>query len=355
MWTYLSYVFFALLIVLLAGQVRRSNENSAKQQFAGQVLDLNTAARHLDAGGTTTLIAMMSPLATLRDTGPPSNVNALSSARDWLQGLSDAGFLKVGDFLADQVMLTTHVFTHPESGAAAAVYAMPKVASWYELMALSSDGQCLVITNAEVEQGEQPPWIETVRLPPATTPAAAYQTLLQSIDGRVVEPCTPENVTDTLDALYDRLAIWHFTRRDTKEERSQVAAGHQDEQIEQQRIAARNRLFSLQVDALLMEQWSMKPDVSADELKRIHDRMIVIHEHTPLETVIDLLGGESMPGGLGPLASLSHGDHVDPREAFRALQGTLESSQRFEHYATLEGEISGELWLRPEPRPESTA
>src|SRR5690606_439031 len=95
-------------------------------------------------------------------------------------------------------------------------------------------------------------------------------------------------------------------------------------------------------------------DMSAYEYEQIEDRLVVIHELTPSETLIIHLQEHYDPDEFDEdspqddeLRRIIESE-PDPRQAFRDAQQRLPAEARFEHFASLDGDIAGDLWLGPE-------
>ena len=110
-----------------------------------------------------------------------------------------------------------------------------------------------------------------------------------------------------------------------------------------------------QIDELLKEQWLKTSDMSAYEYEKIEDRLVVVHELTPPDMLLMHLDVDDDPDEddeedepeESALRRIAENDE-DPRRAFRTAQQMLPAEARFEHFATIDGDIAGDLWLRPD-------
>ena len=108
-----------------------------------------------------------------------------------------------------------------------------------------------------------------------------------------------------------------------------------------------------QVEDFLRKEYLKQSNVSALEYERIEDRLVIVHELTTSDTLIELAeeafwdeetGRERpMPSVISKIA-----EQDDPLEAFRQILGYLPDSKYYEHYDSIAGEIMGDIYLRRE-------
>ena len=353
-------VFVALFLVVIAAFLfLKWKLSSWAKQMSDQVQEFGGMMEKMAAGGGPMAAAMggmMEPLSLkLHATEDEPDEDFALQIEAWTKSLSREGFETVGDFEADPTMLWMRAFVHPESGAAAVLYVMPLAGAWYDVT-LRIDGQSVTMTDSQREMADSPPWSKIVQLDAGTPPAKAYERLLRSVGEPSVEPYTRENFPERFQNEYQKAAIWRAKRGESEDEIKRISSAEAGEQVDnsfvQQMLDSRGQMRAYQINEFLKEQWLKDSEVSAYDYEQIEDRIVVIHELTPPDLLLDTWGEcygehfEDEPEDLPDVSELVAGR--DPRQAFRDLQQKLPPGGRFQHYAAVEGDISGDLWLRPD-------
>jgi hypothetical protein len=357
-------VFVALFLVVIAAiLVLRWKLKSWTKQMADQMQEMGGLFEKMAAGGgpmSAALGGMMEPLTlNLKRTHEEPDEDCALQIKAWTKGLKEAGFAEVGDFEAEPTMLWLRALTHPESGAAAAFYVMPMAGAWYDVTARLRDGTSITLTDTQREMTDMPPWGKLIRMEAGTPPAKAYEKLLRRLEGKDLTRYTPENFVESFEEEYRRGTLWRVKRGDTPDELKRITAADMgeepDSEFVQQLLESRKRMRAHQIDELLKDEWLKSSDMSAYEYERIEDRLVVVHELTPPEVLIDIWGelyagdeidDEQDPEELPEVKQIV--ETQDPRQAFRMLQQQLPPQGRFEHFASIDGDIAGDLWLRPD-------
>lgn len=357
-------VFVALFLVAFSVILfLRWKLKSWTRNMADQMQQMGSMLEQLAAGGgpmSAALGGMMEPLTLdLHRTSEEPDEDCALQIKAWTKGLLEAGFIEVGDFEARPTMLWLRAMTHPDSGAAAALYVMPMVGAWYDVTARFRDGTSLSLTDTQREMTDMPPWSTLHRVEAGTPPAKSYEKLLRKLEGKTVLRYTPENFVEAFEEEYRRGTLWRVKRGDTPDELKRITAADMGEEpggeFVQQLLESRKRMRAHQIDELLKDEWLKTSDMGAYEYEQIEDRLVVIHELTPPEILVELWeelqdavesGDDEDSQQLLEVRTIA--ESGDPRQAFRALQQKLPATERFEHFASLEGDIAGDLWLRPD-------
>lgn len=356
-------VFVALILVVIVTLLfLRWKLKAWASKMAAQVQEFGGMMEQFVASGgpmAAALGGMLEPLTIqLHPTDDEPDEDFALQITAWTKGLTAAGFQPVGDYTAQPTLLWLRALIHPESGVAAALYIMPMAGAWYDVTAEFDDQTSLTLSDNQRELVDMPPWSELIRHEAGTPPAKAYEKLLRKIGPRSVVPYTVDNFVQRFEETYRRGMIWRAKRGDSAEEFRRIAAvdggDAPDNQFVRQMLNSRKLMRAHQIDELLKEQWLKDSNLSAYDYERIEDRLIVIHDLTPPDLLLDMWGAEygedddeddDKRAEVPDVAALVN--ESNPREAFRTLQERLSPGGRFEHYAAVEGEISGDLWLRP--------
>jgi hypothetical protein len=356
-------VFVALFLVVIAGiLLLRWKLKSWAKQMADQVQEMGGLMEKFAAGGgpmAAALGGVMEPLTlNLKRTHESPDEDCQLQIKAWTKGLKEVGFVEVGDFEAEPTMLWLRALTNPDSGAAAAFYVMPMAGAWYDVTARFRDGTSITLTDTQREMTDMPPWGKLIRMEAGTPPAKAYEKLLRKLEGKDVTRYTPENFVESFEEEYRRGTLWRVKRGDTPDELRRITAADMGEEPDsdfvQQLLESRKQMRAHQIDELLKDEWLKNSDMSAYEYEQIEDRLVVIHELTPPGTLLIHLEEqldpdefeEDSPEG-AELRRIVESEQ-DPRQAFRTAQQRLPALARFEHFASLDGDITGDLWLRPD-------
>lgn len=353
-------VFVALLLVVLAVVVfLRWKLRSWADQVAGQMQQLGGMMEQMAQGNpmAAALGGLLEPLTlNLSPTRDEPDEDFSLQIQAWTKSLVNAGFIEVGDFEAQPTMLWLRALTHPTSGAAAALYIMPMAGAWYDVTARLRDGTNITTTDSQREMADLPPWAQLHRLDTGTPPAKAYEKLLRKISEAEVDPHTPENFVEAFEEEYRRGTLWRVKRGDTPEELKRISAADEGEEPDSQfldtLLQSRRMMRAQQLNEFLKERWLKESTLSAYEYDQLEDRLVVVHELTPPDMLVEMWDEvyseeyENEPIDLPDVSPIV--ENEDPREAFRMLQDKLPPGGRFEFYTAIEGEIAGDLWLRPE-------
>jgi len=356
-------VFVALFLVVIATVLLlRWKIKSWAKQMAHQVEETGGLMEKFAAGGgpMAALGGVMEPLTlNLKRTHEPPDEDYALQIKAWTKGLKEAGFVEVGDFEAEPTMLWLRALAHPESGAAAAFYVMPLAGAWYDVTARFRDGTSIALTDTQREMTDMPPWSTLIRMEAGTPPAKAYEKLLRKLEDKDVTRYTVENFVEAFEEEYRRGTLWRVKRGDTPDELRRITAAdtgkEPDSEFVQQLLESRKQMRAHQIDQLLKDEWLKNSEMSAYEYEKIEDRLIVIHELTPPEMLIDIWAENCDADDFDEDGDLPEDSELrqmlesrDPRKAFRTLQQKLPAEARFEHFATLDGDIAGDLWLSPD-------
>lgn len=286
----------------------------------------------------------------------PEEHQALIDA--WTADVESLGFESVGDFRMRPTQVWLRALTHPESGAAAVVYAIHPVGVFYDMTARFVGEESITVTDNQFALVDSPPWSRLVRLDAGTDPNLAYARLLDEIAGQAVQPYDPVNFRERFEAAYRKETLWRAKRGDTTEEvrrvmNSPLTEAKDENELLKATMESRRMMRGAQVEDFLRKEYLKQSNVSALEYERIEDRLVIVHELTTSDTLIELAeeafwdeetGRERpMPSVISKIA-----EQDDPLEAFRQILGYLPDSKYYEHYDSIAGEIMGDIYLRRE-------
>ncbi|WP_206028598.1 hypothetical protein [Thalassoroseus pseudoceratinae] len=275
----------------------------------------------------------------------------------WTSDVESLGFERVGDFHMQPTAVWMRALTHPESGAAAVVYVMEPVGVFYDLVAKFENDDSVTVTDNQYALVDFPPWSQVVRLDAGTDPSVAYSRLLDEVGSQPVQPYDPINFRERFEAAYRKDMLWRAKRGDTPQEVRRVmnsplteAQGNND--LVQATMESRREMRAAQFEDFLRKQYLKQSQLSALEYERIEERMVIVHELTPSSTLLELAeeafwddeADEEQPI---PDVVLKIAEEDDPLEAFRRIQEYFPSPNYFEHYDSVAGEITGDIYLRP--------
>lgn len=354
-------VFVALILVAIGLLLfLRWKLKSWAKQVSEQVQEFGGLMEKMAAHGgpmAAALGGMAEPLTlTLKPTSEEPDEDFALQIKAWTKGLIGIGFETVNDFDAEPTMLWMRGLTHPETGAAAVIYVMPLAGCWFEVCARTEEQDRITVGNSPQPMADVPPWCDTHRIDEGVPPAKAYEKLLRKVGERPISPYTPDNFANSFEQAYRRDMLWRVKRGDSEEEtRRIVAAGDDGEAPDNSMIdrlmESRRQMRSMQIDEMLKEQWLKESNVSAFDYERIEDRLVVVHELTPPDQLLDIWGdayGDAFDDDPPELPDVSQLiSNQEPRKAFQTLQQNLPPESRFVHHASIEGDIAGDLWLRP--------
>lgn len=286
-------------------------------------------------------------------------------------------FQQVGDFQGEESPVSLRAFVHPERRIWAAIQSLYGIKQWTDLVTWYEDGTTFACANLEDHGMDRPPWRTARFMPELSIPDLLEQFLAERPANKAMRPVSSADMPQVVSEAYAREMDWRIERGGvTAEEIARtLASDHQTAEPQTIRMiqAGWKSAISAFMDVQCRKRFLDDGSLSAREWEEVRDRILVVHDRTPAETLQfalcpddeegesddvepprDLWSGpedENEEEGVSPrLKALRQRLEVDnPRTVFAELNAELPESRQSTKLGQVSfNSVTADLYVRPE-------
>jgi hypothetical protein len=285
----------------------------------------------------------------------------------------ELGYERVDDFDIEEISdVSLRGFWHPTVQSFAVVYDHIEIGAFADVVGFLVDGTHVTFTSAPLDGLDQPDYSRKAHLDVriGTSSDAARQMharLLSECRGLELSPTRREDFSSTFESAYAREMDWRIERNGVTadEVRGAALAGGQSEPNDHA-VSVVQSLWRASIDSFIQEQvhdrFRKDASMSAAEWDDIRDRILVVHERSDRDDLVDSLAHRVAEDRLDDLEDgdaeerellearnwlASHFAESSVVDGFAAAQSALPEARRYKRVHSLEQPWRADVYLDP--------
>ena len=272
------------------------------------------------------------------------------AAREQTEPFAALGFEKAGDFEVRPVDgLRIEAWVKPSEAVTAVIYEHPQAGTWTDLYTHYEDGSRITYLNSGVGGGvDHAPGHDVQRFPGMDS-AELYRKLLAERPQKPAKRYGPSDFAAAFEQAYADEMDWRNARGGPTEQEIRAVAALSGKRYSDEEVEATHELLAEraleQLEESLLEKFLARSGMSATEWERIRERVVVIHDKLPTETVGEILS-EACDGD--DVAEFDDDSDRPMTARFAAFNDALPPPRRFRLLGTLEEPITAAVYCAAE-------
>lgn len=260
------------------------------------------------------------------------------------------GFDPVGVYAVEEMAgLTVAAWVHPERRVTAVVYEHPQAGVWLDLVTRYRDGRRLTYANTKTGSGvDHAPGHIVERYPGLGTVELFHRHVAQRDDGEF-EPVSAVAFVERFEHAYADEMDWRNARGGTSIEEIRAIAEAMGQSCDESVLTAvrtvEARRAAEALNETLLERFLAESSLSAGEWERLRERVVVIHDRTTEDMVLEIFA-ESDDEGMDEPTLLDFSE-LTPRIAFARRNQLLPEAKQYRKIGTVQGPVEADVYAGP--------
>jgi hypothetical protein len=272
--------------------------------------------------------------------------------------LLSAGFSDLGSFCVEELpALKVHALMNVQEAAYAVVYEMQGPGVWLDLFCRYPDGTSVTYSPSPETGLERPPGKPIIRDRDADA-ATLYRRFVQERPTGPFVPVSAETFITRFETAYAEEQDWRNSRGGVSEREIRRIASRQGEPADDFTIQLARHVEAARAAAAtseaVKERFFAAAGWDAQQRREVGDALLVIHERTPHDELVDAYLTAADPGLEGEAFDAWHEREsadarrqtadLSPRRAFEVLNATLPAGKRFEKLGDVSDPIAADVY-----------